>query len=136
MKILKSLLPLVMLLFTVFFTNAQQDGSSPLPQTVIQAVKKGDVSDIDPFMNSKIELVFPGKSGIFSREQAHFILKDFFKNNQVQSFEMLHHGTRQNATFAIGRYRCSNGSYRMYFLVKNSDDQSVIHQIRIEKQDE
>ncbi|MGM0375579.1 MAG: DUF4783 domain-containing protein [Bacteroidota bacterium] len=136
MKTFKSLLPLVVLLFTVFPLNAQKDGSGPLPQSVVQAVKNGDAAEIDPFMNSKIELVLPGKSGVFSREQAHFILKDFFKDNQVQSFEMLHHGTRQNATFAIGRYSCSNGIYRMYFLVKNSDNNAMIHQIRIEKQDE
>ncbi|MFW5753744.1 MAG: DUF4783 domain-containing protein, partial [Marinilabiliaceae bacterium] len=136
MNILKPLLLLVLFLVTTAPLIAQEDGNSPLPQKVIQAVKQGDASAIDPFMNNKVELVLPGKSGVFSREQAHFILKDFFKENQVQSFEMLHHGTRQNATFAIGRYSCSNGTYRMYFLVKNSDDTSVIHQIRIEKQDE
>ena len=136
MKILKPLLLLALFLVTIASLNAQENGNSPLPQTVIQAVKKGDASAIDPFMNSKVELVLPGKSGVFSREQAHFILKDFFKENQVRSFEMLHHGTRQNATFAIGRYSCSKGNYRMYFLVKNSGDNAVIHQIRIEKQDE
>ena len=136
MKILKPLLLLVLFQVAIVSLNAQNDGSSPLPQTVIQAVKKGNASEIDPFMNSKVELVIPGKSGVFSQEQAHFILKDFFKDNRVQSFEMLHHGTRQNATFAIGRYSCNNGTYRMYFLVKRSNDHSVIHQIRIEKQDE
>ena len=136
MKIFKPLLLLVLFQIAIVSLSAQKDGSSPLPQTVIQAIKKGNASEIDPFMNSKVELVLPGKSGVFSQEQAHFILKDFFKDNHVQSFEMLHHGTRQNATFAIGRYNCSNGTYRMYFLVKKSKDQSVIHQIRIEKQDE
>ena len=136
MKTLKLLPPLMVLLFTAISVNAQKDETSLLPQTVIQAVKNGDASEIGAFMNNKIELVLPGKSGVFSRKQAHFILKDFFKDNHVQSFEMLHHATRQNATFAIGRYNCSNGTYRMYFLVKKSKDQSVIHQIRIEQQDE
>jgi hypothetical protein len=116
--------------------SAQEDQESPLPASVVKAVEKGDAAAIDAFIEKKVELVIPGKSGVFSKEQAHFILKEFFKENKVQSFEMLHHGTRQNATFAIGRYTCSNEKYRMYFLVKNTEDQPVIHQIRIEKQDE
>ncbi|MFO8000130.1 MAG: DUF4783 domain-containing protein [Marinilabilia sp.] len=126
----------MMLIFWVIPLSSQENGSGPLPETVVEAVKNGNASEINPFLNNKIELVIPGKSGVFSKEQAHFILKDFFKDNKVKSFEVLHHGTRQNATFAIGRYECSTDNFRMYFLVKNSDGKPVIHQIRIEKQDE
>mgnify|MGYP006292295489 CR=1 FL=1 len=136
MKIFKPILLLLIMLLVFMPLSAQEDQGSPLPASVVKAVEKGDAAAIDAFIDEKVELVIPGKSGVFSKEQAHFILKEFFKENQVQSFEMLHHGTRQNATFAIGRYTCTKEKYRMYFLVKNTEDQPVIHQIRIEKQDE
>ncbi len=132
MKNLKKLLPVLIFLLSVTMTGAQ---TSPLPAEVVAAVKKGDAMAIKPFLNSKVELLLPGESGVYSREQAHFVLKNFFEKNKVTSFTVLHHGTRQNATFAIGEYNCSNDKYRIYFLIKTTDNQKLIHQIRIEKQD-
>ena len=132
MKHLKKLLPVIILFLSVTITGAQ---TSPLPAEVVTAVKKGDAIAIKPFLNNKVELLLPGESGVYSQEQAHFVLKSFFENNKVTSFKVLHHGTRQNATFAIGEYNCSNDEYRIYFLVKITGDKKLIHQIRIEKQD-
>ncbi len=132
MKNLKKILLLLILLLPVTFPRAQ---SNPLPAEVVKAVKKGDATAIKPYLNSKVELLLPEESGVYSQEQAHFVLKKFFETNKVNSFEVLHHGTRQNATFAIGEYNCTNDQYRIYFLVKTNDNQKLIHQIRIEKQD-
>ncbi|MFW6352088.1 MAG: DUF4783 domain-containing protein, partial [Bacteroidota bacterium] len=113
MKNLKKILLLLILLLPVTFPRAQ---SNPLPAEVVKAVKKGDATAIKPYLNSKVELLLPEESGVYSQEQAHFVLKKFFETNKVNSFEVLHHGTRQNATFAIGEYNCTNDQYRIYFL--------------------
>jgi hypothetical protein len=135
MKNLKRLLPFSALLLSLTLAYAQKTKNGPLPGKVVEAVKQGNAIELQPFLNPKIELILPGESGIYSKEQAHFILKDFFEENKVSSFLVLHHGTRQNATFAIGEYRCSNDRYRMYFLIKTVDKKQLIHQIRIEKQE-
>lgn len=132
MKNLIKILPVIALLMTITFAQAQ---TGPLPSEVVKAVKSGDADALKPYLNNKVELLLPGESGVYSKEQAHFILKSFFEKNKVTSFEVLHHGTRQNATFAIGEYSCSADRYRMYFLVKSNNNQRLIHQIRIEKQD-
>jgi hypothetical protein len=136
MKSLQSILPLVVMLLFMTSLHGQNQQQSPLPTKVIQAIKKGNASDLSPFLNTRIELILPGKSGVFSKEQAHFILKKFFSDHKISSFQVIHHGTRQNATFAIGEYNCTNEQYRMYFLIKGSNGQPLIHQIRLEKQDE
>jgi len=135
MKSFKKLILLVVLLLAFTSAYTQESDNEPLPSKIVQAVKKGDAAELAPFLNSKVELVLPSKSGIFSKEQAHFILKSFFEDNKVTSFNIIHHGTRQNATFAIGQYNCPNENYRMYFLVKKNGEQTIIHQIRIEKQE-
>jgi hypothetical protein len=136
MKTLQQLLPFFVFLLVFGLSHAQSEKKEPLPAKVVEAVKQGDISKLSPFLNDKIELVLPGESGIFSKEQAHFILRNFFKDNKVTSFQILHHGARQNATFAIGEYKCTNEQFRMYFLVKTTEDgKSLIHQIRIEKQE-
>ncbi len=124
-----------LLLFFGITLLAQTNGNGPLPTKVIKAVKESDASGLLPFLNNKVELVLPEKSGVFSKDQSLYILKKFFADNQVTSFNLVHHGTRQNATFAIGNYQCANENYRMYFLVKKSGDNILIHQIRIEKQE-
>lgn len=136
MKTLKQLLPFFVFLLVFGLSHAQNEKKEPLPTKVVEAVKQGDISKLSPFLNDKIEMVLPGEAGIFSKEQAHFILRNFFNDNKVTSFRILHHGTRQNATFAIGEYKCTNEQFRMYFLVKTTEDgKSLIHQIRIEKQE-
>jgi hypothetical protein len=135
MKALKKILPLLILIVSLGASSAQSTQKDPLPPKVVNAVKQGNASELTPFLNTKIELVLPGESGIFSKEQAHFILKSFFEDHKIISFEILHYGTRQNATFAIGQYNCANDHYRIYFLVKNTNDEPLIHQIRIEKQE-
>ncbi len=119
--------------------QGQTEEPGSIPGKVVLALKKGNAAELTPFLNKRIELVIPGKSGVFSKEQAYFILKGFFEDHPVTSFQVLHHGARENSTFAIGRYSCRQGQYRFYFLIKNNPEQSgqtVIHQIRIEKQDD
>lgn len=135
MRHLKSIIILLALTTALFTLRAQNEENGPLPSKVVEAVKKGNAAELKPFLNSKVELVLPEESGIYSQEQAHFILKGFFEKHKVTSFKVLHHGTRQHATYAIGEYKCPQTQYRMYFLVKEVKSQPLIHQIRIEKQD-
>ncbi len=132
MKSLKIILPVLIFFFSMSVLQAQ---TGPLPAEVVKAVKTGDAEALKPYLNAKVELLLPGKSGVYSQEQAHFILKDFFENNQVISFEVLHYGSRQSATFAIGEYKCAGERFRMYFLIKSNNNKRLIHQIRIEQQD-
>ncbi|PWD97950.1 DUF4783 domain-containing protein [Marinilabilia rubra] len=136
MKHFKSIIIVLAIVFSLLPLNGQTNSNnSPLPPKVVEAVKKGNAAELKPFLNSRVELVLPEESGIYSKEQAHFILKSFFESHKVTSFRVLHHGTRQHATYAIGEYKCPQNQYRMYFLVKEVEGKPLIHQIRIEKQD-
>jgi hypothetical protein len=64
------------------------------------------------------------------------ILKEFFTNNPPKSFKIIHEGSRQNASFAIGNYQTGSGTYRFYFLTKKVNGKLLIHQLRIEKQND
>lgn len=100
------------------------------------ATRNGDASGLASFFNNKVELVLPSRSGVFSKEQAEFLVKDFFENYPPISFQLIHHGIRENSTFAIGRYNFNNGQFRLLYLTKTVDNQTLIHQVRVEKQDE
>ncbi len=129
-----TILTLVYLMMMLSFTFGQSKNS--FPQGITAATQQGDATELASYFNNKIELIMPSKSGVFSKEQAQYMMKDFFDNNTPTSFQIIHQGIRDNSSFAIGRYSCSKGQYRLQFLTKNIDNQTLIIQIRIDKQDD
>ena len=132
---MKKILKAVVVGLTVFIaycspTNAQNNS---LPQGIVTAVSGGNAQKLANYFNDNIELVFPQKSGIYSKSQAQMILKEFFTKNPPSSFKIIHQGSRQNASFAIGNYSSGNNFYRFYFLTKKNNNKILIHQLRIEK---
>ncbi len=120
----------------IILSIVQGQSKNSFPQGITTATQKGDASELAEYLNSKVELILPSKSGVFSKEQAQYMIKDFFENNSPTSFRIIHQGMRDNSSFAIGTYSCPKGQFRMQFLTKNVDSQTLIIQIRIEKQDE
>ena len=125
---------LILTLFMSYSLSAQN--SSAISPDIVSATRDGSASDLAEYFNDNIELVIPQKSGIFSKSQAEMVLKDFFAKNPPTDFKIIHEGSRQNASFAIGNYTTGNSVYRMYFLTKKVDGNLLIHQLRIEKQND
>ncbi len=113
--------------------HGQTDGT--LEESIIRATRNANSVELANYFNQRIELILPDKSGVFSKEQAQFLMKEFFDSYKPLSFEIIHQGIRENATFAIGRYHYNNGQFRILFLAKTIENQMLIHQIRIEPQD-
>jgi len=59
---------------------------------------------------------------------------EFFKANKPKQFSIIHQGGKDGARYAIGSLVTNNGTFRVYFLVKNKLNSPYIHQLRIEKQ--
>ncbi len=107
---------------------------SQFPEAITKATRLGNADELSKYFNNKIELVLPQKSEVFSNAQAKLVLSDFFKDNPVNSFKIIHQGIRENSSFAIGKYISGNTAYRFYFLTKTKDNKTYIHQLRIEKE--
>ncbi len=110
--------------------------TNSIPADIVSATRDGSASDLAKYFNENIELVIPQKSGMFSKSQAEMVLKDFFTQNPPENFKIIHEGSRQNASFAIGNYTTSTTVFRIYFLTKKVNGNLLIHQLRIEKQND
>ncbi|MDG5799723.1 DUF4783 domain-containing protein [Marinilabiliaceae bacterium ANBcel2] len=126
------------LLYTMLFiANAYtQNSEATISSDIISAFDKSNASQLSEHFNDRIEIIMPESSGIYSKEQARYLIDSFFKKHPPISFRIIHQGVRENAVFAIGRYNYSNGQHRIMILTKQNNNSSLIHQIRIEKQDE
>lgn len=123
------LISTLMLLCTLPMANAQ---STEVPSEIISALNSGDAAKLSGYLNTNVELVIGSKNDVFSKQQASGIIADFFRTNRVSSFQVLHKGNKEAASFAIGELKTSGGIYRVYVLTRKSGSQPVIQQLRIE----
>lgn len=129
MKTIKFLLLSVSLLCALTNLKAQ---SSEVPSGIITALDAGSASDLAAYLNSNVELVIGNQNDVFSKQQATGIIADFFRRNKVNSFDLLHKGNKDAASFAIGKLKTNTGNFRVYVLTRKGE----IQQLRIETSNE
>ena len=99
-----------------------------VPNVILTALNNGDASQISNYLNSNVELFIENKNDVFSKVQATQIIADFFRKNHVASFQLLHKGNKDAASFAIGTLKTATGNFRLYVLTRKNE----IQQLRIE----
>lgn len=130
MRILKLVFITIAWLGINHFTMAQD-----VLQDVNAALKAGSSRELVKFCNDVVELKIDGESSNYSRTQAEFVLKDFFKKNESQGFEYVFEGnSREGLKYAIGTYSYKGGSYRVYILFKKAGDALMIDTLDFTKE--
>jgi Domain of unknown function (DUF4783) len=121
------LLPLLLLLSSFRLQPGSIDD-------VIGALKSGNTGDLARFIddNAGMELSLPDKSNAYSKSQAIQVLKDFFSNNGVKTFEVKHKGDNAGAQFCIGTLQTRSGNFRTTVYMKNKGGKQVVREIRFE----
>lgn len=99
---------------------------------IINALKTGNASQIAKYFDNTVEITLPDKSNSYSRSQGEMILKDFFSNTQVKSFEVMHKGENAGSQYCIGTLVTSTGSYRTTVFMKQKGDKQTVQEIRFE----
>lgn len=132
MKTIKLICLSLFIFIGAYYTNASN--SVDIPIKIFDAMKVGNATELAKHFNSSVELVIMDEENIYSKQQAEQVLRRFFTSNKVSSFVVLHQGGRDGAKYAIGNLETDSKSFRVYFLVKNSNGQPLIHQMRIEEE--
>jgi hypothetical protein len=125
MKTIKFLVLSLCLVCAVPAIHAQ---SAEVSSDIISAIGSGNASQLSEYLNDNVELVIENKNDVFSKQQATGIIADFFRKNKANSFQLLHKGNKDAASFAIGMLKTSTGTYRVYVLTRKNE----IQQLRIE----
>lgn len=123
----------ILLFFGMFVAVSQS--FSQIPGEIVLSIQNGNVEMLSDYFNQNVELVVQSHDDVFSKAQAKQIVSEFFKANKPKQFTIIHQGGKDGARYAIGSLIASTGTFRVYFLLKNKDTNSYIHQLRIEKQD-
>ena len=99
---------------------------------VVTALKTGNTNQVAKFFDSTVEITMPDKSNSYSKSQAELVLKDFFNNNSVKGFEVIHKGENGGSQYCIGTLITKNGSFRTTIFMKQKGDKQLLQEIRFE----
>jgi hypothetical protein len=129
-----SRLKLILIVFSVFLLTKVSVGQGQIPDGIVTSIQNGNAAGLAEFFNENVELVVQTHDDVYSKSQAQQIVAEFFKVNKPKQFSIIHQGGKDGARYAIGSLTTNAGTFRVYFLLKNKDNISYIHQLRIEKQ--
>lgn len=117
-------------LFT-FTANAQNE----TVEQVKLVLEVGNANELSKFLNDKVDLNIDGKEGTYSHSQAEGVLKNYFKENPPESFQINHEGASENGLiYAIGEYKTTDTSFRVWIRLKKVNDQFKIHEMSFVKE--
>ena len=102
-------------------------------EDIISAIKNGDATEVSKYFDNTVEISLPNKSNSYSKSQAELVLRDFFVNNVVKDFEVIHKGDNAGSQFCIGTLQTKNGIFRTTIFLKQKGEKQVLQELRFEK---
>lgn len=99
---------------------------------IIAAMKTGNAAQVAKYFDNNVEISMPDKSNSYSKSQGELVLKDFFSNNVVKSFDVIHKGENAGSQYCIGTLVTKGGSFRTTIFMKQKGDQQVLQELRFE----
>lgn len=120
---------LIALLLLMGLSSFSQSGNM---DGVIGALRSGNASGLAKYFDDNVELTLPVKSDSYSKAQAQVILKDFFANNGVKSFELKHKGDSPGGNYCIGTLHTKSGNFRAHVFMKSKGNTDVLKEIRFQ----
>lgn len=119
------------LVLFAFKSNAQNE----TVKKVKLVLEVGNANELSKFLNDKVDLNIDGEEGTYSHSQAEGVLKNYFKENPPNSFQINHEGASENGLiYAIGEYKSGVNSFRVWIRLKNVNDQYKIHEMSFVKE--
>ena len=131
-----------LLSITFVFTGRAQAQSPDLPLASIRtAFASGSASELVSGTADRLEVSVLGEGMLYTKGQAHYVLRDFFKAHPPKSFEINKVARAGESWFVSGRYLSNkNGApYRVYVRLRQMASERggwSIQEIHISRHDD
>lgn len=133
MKVNKSVLLLVFILLAFFESSIAQQAE--VIDQVKETIKAGSATELGKYLNQTVDVMIGDKMQNYSKAQAEFVLRDFFKAHPPSRFEIVHSGaSKSGQPYAIGLYHSGSETYQIFFKAKAVKNLQLVHEIHITKE--
>jgi hypothetical protein len=110
---------------------AQADIFAPMKD----ALKAGSAKELAKYFNQSVDINLEGEVNTYSKAQAEFVLRDFFKKYPSSDFSIEHTGSSKSGLqYAIGSYKSNNDKFNVLIRVKQTANTYLIHEISFVKE--
>lgn len=110
-------------------------GQSEVIYQVKETIKAGSAKELSRFLFQTVDVTIEGKVQSYSKAQAEFVFRDFFKQHPPSEFSIIHQGSSKGGQpFAIGQYKSSDETYRVFMKIKIVNNQQLLHEISFSKE--
>lgn len=123
------------ILIATFLLPAALYAQGDVISQVKETIKAGSAKELSRFLNQTVDVTLNGGPQSYSKTQAEFVFRDFFKQHPPEEFNIIHQGTSKGGqTFGIGQYKSGTETYRVYMKIKSVDNQQLVHEISFAKE--
>lgn len=121
------------LAFFISITDVNAQGD--IINEVKEAIKTGSSKEMAQYLHPQVDVTINGEMENYSKTQAEYVLREFFKEHPPTSFTIVHQGASKGGLpYAIGQYISDNSTYRVWMRIKNLDNKYLIHEISFIKE--
>ena len=110
---------------------AQTDAINQVKETI----KAGSAKELSKYLNQTVDVTLEGNVQTYSKAQAEFVFRDFFKQHAASEFNIIHQGSSKGGQpFAIGQYKSGADVYRVFMKLKSVGSDQLVHEISFVKE--
>ena len=102
---------------------------------VVTAIRSGNVTQLSPFFDVRVDITLPDKSDTYSRTQAEMVIGDFFNTNVVQNFKITQQGESGGTFYCAGILQTRSGNFRTTLFFRQKGDKHFLQEIRFQNVD-
>ncbi|HRJ30792.1 MAG TPA: DUF4783 domain-containing protein [Cyclobacteriaceae bacterium] len=131
---MKKILMAGLVVWLISFMQVFAQGTGVVEQ-VKESIKAGSAKELAKYLNASVDVTIDGKPETYSKAQAEFVLRDFFKANPPSEFNIIHQGqSKGGQPFAIGQYKSGSSTFRVWMKIKVAGNQSLVQEISFVKE--
>ena len=102
---------------------------------VKETIKAGSAKELANYLNQTIDVTIDNSVQTYSKAQAEFVFRDFFKQHPATEFNIIHQGSSKGGQpFAIGQYKSGTDTYRVFMKIKTVNNKQLVHEISFVKE--
>lgn len=125
-----------MVLLLISFQSSLTYAQADVIDQVKETIKAGSAKELSKYLNQTVDVTLEGNAPqSYSKAQAEFVFRDFFKQHPPSEFSIIHQGSSKGGQpFAIGQFKSGGETYRVFMKIKAINSQQLIHEISFAKE--
>lgn len=131
---MKSLTGWAMAVFSLIFFSfrTSHNTDSYNLDAVTTAFRSGNVSQLSPYLDIRVDISLPDKTDTYSKSQAEMVIRDFFNTHAVRNFKIIQQGESGDYIFCTGILQTLSGNYRTTLFFRQKGGKQYLQEIRFQ----